>query len=265
MPNRLLRHVMLMGLLAGLPMPAWAQNTSIATSVHMLVGQTPMVVTLPTATPDRYYDAAVVATRSYCAEATAAETETAQTDPVLVVYADSGGTTPLGTDTGTTTEPKGLTAARVCFIAPATQTVYLKLSPSGGAGGGFDNLAYSLRFVETTLWANWFFVGSDYSSFTLLRNTTNMAVSFDLRWRSDAGALVATRLAQTIPANGVIFLDARGTGLLNCPYPTACATIAGSVEVAHTGSPEAIVGSQTTLASSTGLSFDTLLFQRRAW
>lgn len=252
---------MLVGLLTGLPLSAWAQNTSPATAVHLLVGQTPMVVTLPTATPDRYYDASVVATRSYCAEATAAETETGQTDPVLVVYLDSGGTTPIGADTGTTTEPKGLTAARVCFIAPATQTVYIKLSPAVGA----EDLAYSLRFVETTLWANWFFVGGDYSSYTLLRNTTNTAVTVDLRWRSDAGPLVATRLAQTIPANGVLYIDARAAGVLSCPFPMTCTTLAGSVEVAHTASPEAIVGSQTTLASSSGLSFDTLLFQRRAW
>jgi hypothetical protein len=45
----------------------------------------------------------------------------------------------------------------------------------------------------------------------------------------------------------------------------ACVAAAGSVEVAHDGSPEAIVGSQTTLSSITGLSFDTILFQRKTW
>jgi hypothetical protein len=37
------------------------------------------------------------------------------------------------------------------------------------------------------------------------------------------------------------------------------------VQVAHNASPEAIVGSQTTLTTSSGLSFDTILFQRRPW
>ena len=44
------------------------------------------------------------------------------------------------------------------------------------------------RFVETTLWANWYFVGVDYSSYTLLRNTTNTALTVDIRWVDSSGA-----------------------------------------------------------------------------
>src|SRR5436309_5812334 len=236
--------------LALLPMSAWAQNTAFGTSVHMLVGQTPMVVTLPTATPDRFYDAPVVGGRSYCAEATGAETEVNQTDPVLVVYRNDQ-TTTLGTDTGTTTEPKGQTAARVCFIAPASeQLVYMKLSPNTG----FADLAYTLRFVETTLWANWYFVVGDYSSFTLLRNTTNTAVNYTAVWRCSSGTNVGTS-SGSIAGNGIVAINARSIA-------GALASGSGSVELAHDGSPEAIVGSQTTLSCGTGLSFDTFFFQR---
>ena len=63
--------------------------------------------------------------------------------------------------------------------------------------------------------------------------------------------------------DAVLFIDARTA--MGCPFPAACPAFAGSVQIAHSGSPEAIVGSQTTLSTSTGLSFDTLFFQRHAW
>jgi len=153
-------------------------------------------------------------------------------------------------------EPKGTQTARVCFIAPATETAFIKLSP---ANASFENREYTMRFLETTLWANWAFIGGDYSSYTLLRNTTNSQLSVNLTWRDANGNTVATRTAQTIAPNGIYFTDARS---VLCPAP--CTTVT-SVEVAHAGSPEAIVGSQTTLSASTGLSFDTLTFQRRTW
>jgi hypothetical protein len=240
--------------------PAHAQNIDPSTAVHLVVGQPPVRVTLPAATPNRFYDATVVMNRSYCAEATSSESELNPTDPDLVVFR-ADGVTPIGTDTGQNTEPKSQTAARVCFISPVNGPIYIRLSPVAG----FENREYSLRFVETTLWANWFFVGSDYSSYTLLRNTTDQPLTVTLRWRDAAGIQVASLLDLTLAANGVIYRDARETGVMNCGYPTVCSTAAGSVEIVHNGSPEAIVGSQTTLAVSTGLSFDTLLFQRRPW
>ena len=255
---RLHPHAVLVGLLELVPTSAAAQNTTFGTAVHVLVGQLPVRVTLPTGSADRFYDAPVVANRSYCAEAAASETELNAADPALVVFrADQ--TTSLGPDIGGL-EPKSQTAARVCFIAPATETVFMKLSP---ASASFENREYSLRFVETTLWGNWFFVGGDYSSFSLLRNTTNAAVTVDFRWFKDDGTNVANRLVQTIAANGVLFINARDA--MTCAVPMVCPATAGSVQVAHSGSPEAIVGSQTTLSGSTGLSFDTIFFQRRRW
>ncbi len=53
--------------------------------------------------------------------------------------------------------------------------------------------AYRLRVVESTLWTNWWFVAGEYSSFTLLRNTTGAPINATLTWRSLAGTVVGTQ------------------------------------------------------------------------
>ena len=63
-------------------------------------------------------------------------------------------------------------------------------------------------------------------------------------------------MSVAIPPGGVVIYDA---------LTNAGAGTAGSVEVGHSGEAEAIVGSQTTLAATTGLSFDTIAFQRASW
>ena len=246
-----------MGILACSAM-ASAQNTTFTNSVHIVAGQPAMRVTLATGSAERFYDVKVQAGRSYCAEATGSETEVNATDPALAVYRQDKATT-VGSDTGGQ-EPRGQVAARVCFIAEATETVYIKLSPETAA---FENREYAVRFVETTLWANWFFVGGDYSSYVLLRNTTSSPVAVRIVLRGDTGAQTGQTTDVVIAANGIYYQDARQ--LLGCPNPTVCSTIAGSVEVAHAASPQAIIGSQTTLSSTTGLSFDTIFFQRKPW
>ena len=255
MNGRLRRCALIAGALALIPVSARAQNTSFGTSVHLLVGQAAVLSTPATTGEQRFYDAPVVQNRSYCAEATPSETELNPAVPTLTVYKQDQ-TTALGTESGNA-EPKGLAASRVCFVAPTTENVFIKLATSD------NGRQYSLRFVETTLWTNWFFVGGDYSSYTLVRNTTNQPITVSYRWRDGGGNQVASRLNEVLPANGIAFIDARV--VMSCVFPTACATFNGSVDIAHNGSPEAIVGSQTTLSGGTGLSFDTLLFQRRTW
>jgi hypothetical protein len=139
-------RVVLLGLLALVPTSAAAQNTSFGAAVHLLVGQSPVRVTLATGTATRYYDAPVVINRSYCAEATASESEVNDADRTLTVFrADT--TTAVGSDSGTV-EPKGQVAARICFVAAATETHYFRLAPASAA---FENREYALRVVETTL------------------------------------------------------------------------------------------------------------------
>jgi hypothetical protein len=65
---------------------------------------------------------------------------------------------------------------------------------------------------------------------------------------------VVGRQTIAIAAGGLVAIDARNT---------VSGAQSGSVEIAHDGPPEGVVGSQTTLSGSTGLSFDTLLLRRR--
>ena len=245
---------LLIALMAVVPTTALAQNTSPGTAVHMLIGQSPMRVNLATGSADRYYDFPVITNRSYCVEATEADDELDAADPALTIY-HADGATPVGSNDNTTIEPKGLVAARVCFIASADETNFIKLSPSAPA---FENQDYALRVVESTLFTNWFFVGGDYSSFTLIRNTTSTAVNYRAMWRNAGGTVVYSQALSAVPPNGIVALNARTINAV-------LAAGSGSVEIAHDGSPEALVGSQTTLSGGTGLSFDTIYFQRRAW
>jgi hypothetical protein len=111
-----------------------------------------------------------------------------------------------------------------------------------------------LSVVETTLWANWFFVGGDYSSYTILRNTTTSPIHATITWRNLAGIIVGSSTA-SVPPGGLWFRDAK----------LSAASSSGSVEVAHDGEPQALVGSQTTISPTTGQSFDTVMAQRRTW
>ena len=181
-----------------------------------------------------------VAGRSYCI-LVGADRASARAGPApLVLSRRADDVTPLGvSDTG-----------RLCFIAPASETVIVSIGQS-------DSVFRANRFVvvETTLWANWFFTGGNYSSYTLLHNTTPVDAHATLTWRNEAGVVAGTQ-SLTIPAHGVLFVDAR---------VAAPGAVAGSVEVAHDGEPQDLVGSQTTLSAVTGLSFDTVMMQRKPW
>jgi hypothetical protein len=102
------------------------------------------------------------------------------------------------------------------------------------------------------MWASWFFTGGSYSSYTQLRNTTPNPVGVRITWRTQAG-VVAGSAALIIPSNGIVYYDAR---------TMAPSAISGSVEVAHEGGPQALVGAQRTISVPAGLSYDAVLRQR---
>src|SRR6185436_17042936 len=114
---------------------------------------------------------------------------------------------------------------RACFNSPATDTILIEATQSDSSAR-----LHLLSVAETTVWANWFFIGGTYSSFSLLRNTTDADVHALITWRSDAGAVIGTE-SVTLPARGVVFRDARAR--------TDGSAATGSVEVAHDGEPEA--------------------------
>jgi hypothetical protein len=172
----------------------------------------------------------------YCARLTAAPTATDQAAPQLTVLR-SDGVTALASPG----------PSRQCFIAPASETLLFHVTQLDAA-----NRAYRFSVAATTVAADWFFIGGDYSSFTLLRNTTADVVHAMVTWRDPTGAAIGSE-AVTLQPGAVYQRDARAA---------AGGGPAGSVTVAHDGEPGAIVGSQTTLSGANGLSFDAL-FQDR--
>jgi Metallo-peptidase family M12B Reprolysin-like/Viral BACON domain len=182
-----------------------------------------------------------VGNRSYCTEVAAAVVESSAATPGIEVFRSDGTT---GIANGT---------RRACFVAPFTETTVVAVTQSEATPR-----SHVLRIHETTLWANWFFTGGDYSSFTLLRNTTNGVIHATLVWRDLAGTQRGSALNITLPAGGDALYDARtqaGVG----------PGVSGSVEIAYDGETEGLLVSQTTLSAATGLSFDTLARPRAPW
>jgi len=180
-----------------------------------------------------------VAGRSYCAEVGAAPAETSAASPAVTVLRGDNATV------------IGSGSTRVCFVASFSETTLIRVTQSNVAPR-----MHRLLVRETTLWANWYFVGTGYSSYTLLRNTSGAAVNVVITWRDGTGATVGAPVSTAIPAGGEVYYNAVGN---------AGASVFGSVEIARDGDPQAIIGSQTTLAPTTGLSFDTIAFPRIAW
>ena len=193
--------------------------------------------------------------RSYCAEVgsgadTSGAVEAVSADPVVEIFA-SDGTTSLADNYDAAMEPESILGARACFIAPSTPTFYVKVTDF--ASGTF---IYRMRVVETTLWASWFFIGGDYNSFVLLRNTTNSPVNYTITWRNPAGTVIGTR-SGTVAGNAALGINARSH------ISNPAVNFNGTVEIGHDGSPQALVGQVTSLSASTGLGYDSTLFQRQ--
>jgi hypothetical protein len=190
------------------------------------------VFTLNSPSDRAWFSGNVVAGRSYCVPLHAAPTAQDAVDPNLRGFHANG---------------VSITGTGECYIATTTETVLLQVSQNVSSAR-----QYQFGIIETTLWSNWFFIGGDYSSFTLLHNTTPNPVSAVITWRSNSGAVVGSQVI-AIAGGGQFAIDARNT---------VSGASSGSVEIAHDGPPEGLVGSQTTLSGSTGLSFDTLMLQR---
>jgi hypothetical protein len=116
------------------------------------------------------------------------------------------------------------------------------------AGSTSGTVQLQVSVSDTTLFSNWFFLGADYGSFTLIRNTTAASVAYRINWRSAAGAILATTTG-TIAANGSAVANARD-------FPAAVTAGSGTVEITHDAPPGAIVASTTVISGTTGLSFD---------
>jgi glucose/arabinose dehydrogenase len=212
--------------------------TQLAVAVRPITWQSSGALSLADAADEVWLSSEAVQGRSYCAELSAAPNLSERASPALSAFRATAATMLAAGGT------------RVCFTAPASETVLWRVSQTDA--GGRD---YRIRAIETTLSANWWFTGGDYSSYTLLRNTSPVAANATLTWRDLNGAIVAAQTV-AVSANGLIAVDARSV---------VGGVVSGSVEVAHGGEPQALVGTQTTLSATTGLSFDAVLRQRNPW
>jgi hypothetical protein len=116
-----------------------------------------------------------------------------------------------------------------------------------------------MRIVETTLFSPWFYVDPDYQSWSLIRNTTDTSVSVTITWRDASGLAWATKTF-SIGANGTISPEAKANAV-----PNEALGGSGSVEIAHNGSENAIVATQTSLSAKYGVSFDAPMTARQPW
>jgi len=249
--NRFL--VLLFVLVLLIPASAEAQNTSAGTAVDMMMGQR-INLTLDATTTQRWYRVVLYPNRSYCFETGTLESSYTSGDPVVTVYA-SDGTTVLAENDDTPQEPDALFLSRACFAYTAAASyAYVTVTPYSGNA----TQSYTLRAIETTMWAPWFFVSGDYNSYLLLRNTTSSSVTFTCTWRSSSGTVVGTYTA-AVPANGGVGVNAK-TYISN---PTL--NFNGTVELTHNGSPDALVGHMTSIGATSGINFDSPFSQRKPW
>ena len=237
--------------------PVWADNTTSGTAHSLMIGGHPAEAFLNDGSPERWYRTTVVAGRSYCAETQGGvffdtNGTAGNIDTVVTVYKLDAFTV-LATNDDANTEPKSYRTSRACYVPTVSEPVLIQVVRFSG-GTAFN---FRLRIVESTLFSNWFFLGGDYSAFTLIRNTTNTTITYTVNWRNSAGTIVGTTTA-TLGGDDSIALDARS-------FPSAVLAVSGTVEIAHTGSPDAIVASTTVLSGTTGLSFDAPFMKRSSW
>jgi hypothetical protein len=178
------------------------------------------------------------------------------TAPDTVVKVIDAAMTTLAINDDAPAEPRAWALSRGCWVQPGnTGVIYTIVTP---AGSSQPETLVSVRWIETTLFCPWFFVAGDYNAFTLIRNTTSSVLpGVVVTWRGLNGS-VAGQTTVAIPANGTLIVNARD-------FVDPHAFSNGSIEIAHAGSPEAVIGSTTTLSATTGLGFDADFEQRKAW
>jgi hypothetical protein len=238
------------------PSIASADNTTVGNAFSLVPGGTAAETFLNDTATERWYQFTAVQGRSYCAESqggvphnpTGAE---GNIDTVMEVFQQGGAS--LGVNDDMAAEPRGATLSRVCWLAPASELNYVKVTRFNASHA----FGLRVRIVETTLFSPWYFVGGDYSSYTTLRSTTSTAVTYSIIWRNAAGNIVGS-VGGVLPANGNTFVDAR-------TIPGVLPSGSGSVEIVFNGSPFAIVANTTVMSATTGLSFDAPFTQRTPW
>ena len=234
-------------------------NTSSGSAANLAIGQKVVTSMGSSGTTQFWYSIATKTNRSYCAETGQAESvgvlglpDRFEDSNLDVFRADA--TTLLVHNDDTAEEPGNQSFSRACWISGANEVAYIRVTPFGQTP---VTEYMTLRVVETTLFCPWFFIAGDYNAFSFLRNTADTPRTIRVIWRGLTGAVGAT-LNFLVPANGTLILNAKD-------FLDPGVFSNGSIEIAHAGSPDQIVGSTTTLSGTTGLSFDAPFTPRRPW
>lgn len=234
----------------------FANNTTMLTAHAMLPGGPPVEAAFTATDQQRWYAFDADSGRSYCAELQAGgmfDTSNASMAALVEIHA-AGGALVASSDITWTGWELATGLAQACVLPPVFGRLYIRATPSV-AGEAFN---FRISVVETTLRSNWFFLGGDYSAFTLVRNATRFSVTCIINYReASSGSVVASKTVTLSPEGG-FYIDARS-------LPAALLLVSGTVDIAHTGAPNAILASTTVLSATTGLSFDVPFVVRSHW
>jgi uncharacterized repeat protein (TIGR01451 family) len=190
----------------------------------------------------------VQAGRSYCVDVDNGKSDVSIRDTVLSVYR-ADGTTLIGSNDNIGDEPGGPLLSRVCYIATASEDNLADVTAgASGTAGGFR-----VRVMDTTLFCPWFFSGSGFEAFILVKNTTGTGRSATVTLFSPTGPAVAAPQSGSVPANGSYNLQVSAAP----PTGFGLSSASGGVLIAHDGPPGALIANVTSLSFASGVSFDT--------
>jgi uncharacterized repeat protein (TIGR01451 family) len=220
--------------------PASAKNVQTGSTSNDTLGAAP--------NDQNWFRYQVMAGRSYCLEVDNGRSDVSIRDTVLSVF-HADATTVIATNDNIADEPGAPLLSRSCYIATATEDNLARVTAgAGGTAGGFR-----VRVVDTTIFCPWFFSGSGFEAFILIKNTTGTAHSAVVTLLSPGGAAVAPAQTGVAPANGSYNLQVSAAP----PVGFGLTSASGGVLIAHDGPPGSLIANVTSLSFGSGVSFDT--------
>jgi hypothetical protein len=245
--------------LLAVPLVASAQNTTIGNSASLAInGKSKYQFMDGAANLNTFYSWIVIPGKSYCVETEGGEFERTIVDTVLTVFAQDT-TTVIGSNDDAP-ELQNWRGSRVCYTATGSgqQVNFGRVAPFGGTSPG---QYYQIRVVENSLYSPWFFTGSGFEAFILIKNTTSATYAGVVTLFNPNGTVLATSASLAIPANGSLNLQ------LSAAAPVGFGLTAGNggVRLTSNAALGALVANVTSLSFGQGVSFDTPMTPKTDW
>ena len=245
-----MRFALAVAALTLVPAAAFAQNNTAGAAKNIMFGSTSQDFIGAAPNDQNWFRFQVKAGRSYCVEVDNGETDVSVRDPFVSVFR-SNGTTLIGSNEDIGDEPDASLLSRVCYISGFTEDNLANVIDSPITIGTPGN--FRIRVVDTTVFSPWFFSGSGFEAFILIKNTTDTPRSATVTLYNTAGTVTGTPQTGTVPVNGSFNLQVSATP----PTGFGLASASGGVQIAHTGPPGALIANVTSLSFGSGVSFDT--------